>query len=215
MPDDKHLLYPVFHELHHRFHNLSEEAWLNRFADAMMEHLKASMDTREAIVLGETTDVAQYMHVREFDSGMRPTIHLVEFVKNSFLPDEVMNHPYLQTMTLRCARIGSLTNDIFSYEKEVIQLNSDYNLIRVFMESEYLTFDEAVHESIMLLNGIIDDFLGDSANIPEWEDESIQAKVSEYVSGLRDIIIATWHWQYSTNRYRSSTSPFEELRTML
>jgi hypothetical protein len=215
MPDDNHLLYPVFLELHRRFHALSDEAWLNRFADSMMAHLEASMHTREAIVIGENTDVAQYMHVREFDSGMRPTIHMVEFVKGIYLPDEIMNHPYLQTMNLRVARIGSLTNDIFSYEKEVLQLDSDYNLIRVFMESEYLAFDEAVHESIMLLNGIIDDFMRDAENIPEWEDESIQAKVGEYVRGLRDVIIATWHWQYSTNRYRSLTSPFVELRTML
>jgi hypothetical protein len=215
MPAEHHLLYPVFCELHYRFRSLSDEAWLDRLTDAMMEHLKASMDTREAIVIGETTDVARYMHVREFDSGMRPTIYMVEFVKNIFLPDEIMNHPYLKAMTLRCARIGSLTNDIFSYEKEVIKLDSDYNLIRVFMESEYLSFDEAVHESIMLLNGIIDDFLHDAANMPEWDDPSIQAMVCDYIDGLRDIIVATWHWQYSTNRYRSSTSPFVELRTML
>jgi hypothetical protein len=215
LPREKHLLYPVFYELYERIGVLSSAAWLNRLADSMIEHMKASIGNREALLLGDDIDVAQYMYVRELDSGMRPTIYMLEFAHNIYLPDEVLQHPYLKTMNLRCARIGSLTNDIFSYHKEVIKLGSYYNLLRVFMESEHLSFDEAVHESVMLINGIIDDFLQDAEDIPVWKDKSIEKMVIIYVNGLRDIVNASWHWQISTNRYRSPESPFPELRTML
>lgn len=215
MPQTHHLLYPVFLELHRRIGKLSGPAWLNRLADSMIEHMQASIGNREAFVLGDNVDVAQYMHIRELDSGMRPTIYMIEFARNIFLPDEVMQHPYVQVMTLRCARIGSLTNDIFSYEKEVLRLGSHYNLLRVFMEGEGMNFQEAVHESILLINGIIDDFVQEAEQIPDWPDRNIRPMVREYILGLRDLVIASWHWQYSTNRYRSPNSPFPELRRLL
>ncbi|MCU0515017.1 MAG: terpene synthase family protein [Anaerolineae bacterium] len=214
-PSEYHLLYPVFMEIHRRFRALASQGWLERFADAMMAHLRASVENAEAIMLGQTLDVATYMHVRELDSGMRPTAYMVEFAAGIELPEDVMGHPYVEQMTLRCSRVGSLTNDLFSYEKEVLRLDSYYNLVRVFMESHNLAFMEAVHESIMLLNGILDDFEQDAGQIPAAWDAKTRADVATYIRGLRDINIATWHWQYSTNRYRSPESPFPELRQLL
>jgi hypothetical protein len=214
-PDDEHKLYDVFGELRRRMIEQTSEAWLRRLTDSLIEHMQASVANQEAFLSEDRIDLDSYMHARELDSGMRPTIYMLEFARDIFLPEDVLKHPYLQRMNLATSRIGSLTNDIFSYHKEVRELGSYYNLLRVLMETKGLALEEAVHESVALINDFIDEFIRDAENMPGWSDAATEQAVREYIEGLRDIVSASWHWQISTNRYRSPDSPIPELRRLL
>ena len=131
---------------------------------------------------------------------------------NLYLPEEVANHPFVKKMEDAVANIGGLMNDIFSYEKEVIQFNSAFNLIAVFERYEKLSFTDALHESIKVVNDNIQTFLDGEANPHDFGDERLNKMVCDYVRHLRYQINATWHWQKDTDRYYSTTSPLPELR---
>lgn len=215
VPQDKHMLYPTCLELHRQFAALNSQAWIDRMAESLLQHFKATTYSIDDILKLSGDAVTQYIAIRELDSGMRPTMNLIELAYGIYLPEEVLNHEVMRRLTLRTARVGGLMNDIFSYEKEVLALNSRFNLITVLMESQQLSFDEAVHVAVGMLNEFVLGFLEMEKELPTWEDAKIDRMVRQYVEGLKDQIIATWHWQMSTNRYRSPNSPFPELRTLL
>lgn len=215
VPEDDHMLYATCLELHRQFAALNSQAWIDRLTDSLLQHFKATTYSIDDILKLGGDAVTQYIAIRELDSGMRPTMSLIELAYGIYLPDEVLNHTVIRRLTLRTARVGGLMNDIFSYEKEVLALGSRFNLIAVLMESQHLSFDEAVHVAVGMLNEFIAGFLEMENELPTWDDPKTNRLVQQFVEGLKDQIIATWHWQMSTNRYRSPNSPFPELRTLL
>lgn len=190
---------------------IANKAWLQRLIVNTQRHLKA---TTYDIVDIENKDnmmlTSRYIELREHDSGMVPTVDLIEFAQGIYLSDEILADSVIQKAIQCCIQSAALMNDIFSYEKEVINMESRFNLVHVIMTSENLTLDEAVHESVLLINEIIQTFLDLESQLPARED------VRLFYHGLHDQINAAWHWQYvGTNRYRSPESPFEELRNLL
>ncbi len=202
-------------ELHHHFGALTSQAWLARLIGSLTSHLTSSLVDAETVKHNGRLSINQYLTLRDHDSGMQPTIDIIEFAANIYLPDSLLQHAYLQRMRTATARIGGLMNDLFSYAKEVVALGSEFNLISVMMDDLGCTLDEAIDYAIDLLNTYIKDFEVAEKEMPLWMNPEHNTMVREYVRGLRDQVIASWHWQLSTNRYRSPLSPFPELRKML
>lgn len=209
MPDEYHRLYDAALALHHQFLLLSNDKWFSDFVFILTSHLMA---TRPLSQQEDYAGVQDYFCVREHDGGIWTSIKSIEFAGHFFLPDEICAHPHIQHMSVLCGRIATLTNDLFSYEKEVIRMGSNFNLVSVLMQTESLTFEQAVQRSIDSINEDIDQFLMACEMRPDFGSDDLNAKVDQYVQGLHDILSATWHWQMSTDRYRSATSPFVELR---
>jgi hypothetical protein len=188
--------------------------WLPRVLRNLWQHLNASTYDVDDILI-HNDPVSAYIRLRELDSGMEPEINLIEYAYNIFLPDWVLGHEVVSKATLMCARIGGLMNDVFSYEKEVIIQKSRFNLLAVLQEVEQVSFVEAVDHAIYVLNEYTATFKEMRHHIPLFEDAEINDKLQLYYEGLANMINGTWHWQMSTNRYRSPKSPFPELRTYL
>lgn len=215
MPEEEHMLYTSCKFIRDRVIKLAPEAWLQRVTDSLVRHLTTSTLSVQAIMVNGVPDIDRYIHLREYDSGMEPTLELLEMEMDAYLPVEVKAHPTIHELSVNTMRIGSLMNDLFSYYKEVIVNGQRFNLVQVLMESRKLSFDEAVHESILMLNNFTDTFLELEQQLPDFGDEDINHRVRLYVKGMRNAIIATYHWQMETNRYRSPDSPFPELRVLL
>ncbi len=208
-------LYRTMKALHHDMLSMSSQLWVDRLVKSLEDHFRHSLLPVDNIMTDGRLDLDKYVYVREHDSGMHPTIDLLEFGLDIFIPDEIRKHPVINTLRICTMRIGGLMNDIFSYHKEVVKLSSHFNLIVVFMQSEGLSFDEAVDRAVEYVNGFTRTFLEYENKLPDFGDEKLNRDVALYVMGLRDQIIATYHWQMSTNRYRSADSPFPELRHLL
>jgi hypothetical protein len=81
----------------------------------------------------------------------------------------------------------------------------------------------AVREAIRIVDQRYTDFeqaVRDSWNeVSHIEDLKQRAQaasfLSKFVSGMWDVAAASYHWQMETNRYRSETSPFADLRLKL
>jgi hypothetical protein len=214
-PDFNEPLYRTMKALHDDMLRLSSQAWLERLVNDLEDHFRYSLLPVDAIMTNGRLDINKYINVREHDSGMHPTIDLLELGFGIFIPDEVRRDPVIDTLRTSTIRIGGLMNDIFSYHKEVVKLGSYFNLISVYMLGEGMDFEEAVDQAVDLVNGFTETFLEYEHTLPDFSNEELNRDVQLYVLGLRDQIIATYHWQMSTNRYRSPDSPFPELRELL
>ena len=215
-PDTEHLFYPVAYELNRRFQEFARPESIERFRVTSIKHLKSlSSDVNDILAHNGVISVAKYLQLRDADSGMGSMISALEVALDILIPDEVLHHPQLQRLIQLVTRFGGLSNDLFSYEKEVLRLGSRFNLIAVLMEAEQLSFAEAVHETIAMINREAVEFFELESNLPIWEEFHLNEAARLFAKGLKDQIIATYHWQYSTNRYRSSNSPFPELRQMV
>ncbi len=215
-PGTEHLFYPVAYELHRRFHEFAMPESIERFRVGTIKHLKSvTSGINDILDDNGVVSVAKYMQLREADSGIEIMISMIEVALDILIPDEVLYHPQIQSLIQLVTRFFGFSNDLFSYEKEVLRLGSRFNLIPVLMEAEQLSFAEAVHEAIVLVNKEAVEFFEIESNLPVWQEPHFNEAARLYVSSLKDQIIATYHWQYSTNRYRSPNSPFPELRQML
>ncbi len=215
MPKESLPLYATCMKLRELMLRLSSEAWLYRLATSLENHFKSTTLAIQAIMQDGVPSVDRYIAIREHDSGMHPTIDLLELGYGIFVPDDVLHHPTLQILRECTIRLGGLMNDLFSYHKEVILQGQRFNLVNVLMESKGWDFATAVHKVVWLLNGYSETFLNYERCLPAFATDEMNCIVRLYVQGLKDQIIATYHWQMCTNRYRSPDSPFVELRELL
>lgn len=212
MPEDSHELYDASLMIHNYVLPLTTIEWFKRFINVTSQHLKSTTYTLKDIIEEGKDPIEAYIALRELDGGMRPTMHLIEIANDCHLPDEVKYHPYIRSVEEPTANVGGLMNDIISYGNEVIKYGSRFNLVALLEDYRNLTFEEAVSEAVRIVNYNTDLFLERSQQIPDFGDEETNKLVARYVDSLLDEINAAWHWQLSTDRYRSPNSPYPEFR---
>ena len=213
MPAGSHRLYAVWYELHRRFLQYTTSAFLKRLAVATTDHLQETVVNSED--LGNNSLVEAYIASRVKDSGMQPTVLLIEFAYDLDQIITILDHQVLAELTTITVVAASLMNDLFSYEKEVLRHQSRFNLVALIMEEDRCDFVHAVDRSIAMINDYLNRFYDLAENIPVFGDDELNRQCRCYIRGLRDQLNAAWYWQWSTNRYRSPYSPFPELRTLL
>ncbi len=207
-----HELYDASYMIHETVVPLTNLDWMRRFITVTLQHLKSTTYNLEDIIEGNEDPIEAYVGLRELDCGMRPTMHMIEFANDFYLPEHVRNHPYIRSVEEPTANVAGLMNDIISYEKEVIEFDSRFNLVALLEDYRNLQFDQAVHEAVVIVNENTDNFIKRETEVPDFGDDETNNLVARYVQGLRDQINATWQWQMSTDRYRSPNSPYPELR---
>ncbi len=189
------------------------ECWLERFAELLKEHLMATINPLAyGWVPDASISVDDYITIRELISGMHMTIDLIEFDLGIYLPNNVIYHAVVTKLRQCCMKIAALTNDLFSYEKEVLQGELTFNLIVVLQKNLRCGFEQAVEAAFNLINEETKAFYELSQNFVYCWDSTINSDVKHYIEGMKHQIAATWHWQMSTGRYCSPNSPFIELR---
>jgi hypothetical protein len=215
MPEEDHVLYTGCLKLRELFVKLCPEWWMKKLVKSVSTHLHSTTLSINEIMVDGKPDVEKFLKLREIDSAMPLTIDMIFLEMDIFLKDEVLNDPIISQLTAITSLYGFLTNELMSYHKEVILAGSRFNLINVLMEARNFTFEEAVHEAVVLINSKVESFLEYEKKIPDFDDAEINRQVKLYVQGLRNEFLGSWHWQWTTNRYRSVDSPFPELRIML
>ena len=212
-PHDTHELYDTSLAIHQIVAPLTNKKWLQRFTTSMQEHLNSSTYTLGEDFISQNDDaIGAYITFRELDSAIFPAMYLIEFANDFYLPDRINSHPYILNMEKFNANVFGLMNDIFSYQKEVIQYNSRFNLVALLEDYRGLSFSESVHEAVKIVNQNTEFFLEQEQQVPDFGNKEYQDMTIRYIKGLRDQINAAWYWQITTDRYRSVNSPHPELR---
>jgi hypothetical protein len=184
------------------------DRWLPALCDALARFAASHAHTRRAV---RSWTVAEYETHKFANSGMEHTIRLIELARGRFLTGA--QHEFVAAVKDDLCRVGSLLNEIISYEKEVTRDHAS-NLLRVMELCTGCSLADAAtkvgvqaqqHAAALQTRcararrGLADG--GDEARA-----------VLEYVADIERLAAACWDWQlYGTSRFRSPTSPFTEL----
>lgn len=192
----------------------SGDRWLQRLLTSLEEYwFRGSLPATENWKNNRVPPLAEYLVQREYDSAMYPCIDLLELEAGS-VPDGLYTAPAIVRMRQLCNYHVAFTNDIMSYEKEVLQRDNPNNLVRVLMTHRGLTREAAVSEIVAMLNTDVREFCELAQQVPELVkgDAALGVIMERYVTGMQCWMRGNYDWSLNTGRYCSASSPFPELR---
>jgi Terpene synthase family 2, C-terminal metal binding len=188
------------------------ERWLRRFTASAEDYLlKGVLPANAHWSHRVVPTLDHYLEQREYDSAVHTCIDLVEVAADLYIPDHVHTAEPLPTMRRLCARALAYANDLMSYEKEVLRHGNPNNLVHVLMTNGSMPFERAVHETVALINQCTRDLIALERRIPTYGG-AIDKLIARYVAGLRRLLRGNYDWSLATGRYRTTESPFPELR---
>ncbi|KAF5635762.1 terpenoid synthase [Fusarium sp. NRRL 52700] len=208
----------AIHELSTRVHARGRrinkerfEIWLAKTCAAMKDFGKS-----HALIYSEAKNmtVEEYADHKLRNSGMIYTVLFVEMAMGTFLSNEHNAIPRIRQMQQHCEKIGSLLNEIFSYEKETFVEDTN-NLLAVLVRTEKMSLYEAARRVAEMSQRHAQEVKRIRIEIEaECGDDSEESTCLEtYVADMELFSAACWFWQLQgTKRYCSKTSPFAELR---
>ena len=154
-------------------------------------------------------DVQSYLTLRRYTIGAEPS-----FVLNAMhmdLPDAVVNHPTLKRLEDLATDMIILGNDIVSYDREQSQPGqAEHNIISAAMSSHNLDVQGAMDWVGELHDGLVDEFLGLYARLPQKfpeETEQTNAYAKEYANALANWVRASDAWGFESERYFGRDAP--------
>ncbi|KAJ4162214.1 hypothetical protein NW765_010309 [Fusarium oxysporum] len=208
----------AIHELSTRVHIRGRRINEERFKVWLAKSCAAMKDFGEshALIYSEAKNmtVEEYADHKLWNSGMIYTVLFVEMAMGTFLPEEHNAIPQIRQMQQHCEKIGSLLNEIFSYEKETFLENTN-NLLAVLVRTEKISLYEAARRVAAMSQRHAQEVERIRIEIEaECDDDSEEdTGLGTYVADMELFGAACWFWQLQgTKRYSSKTSPFVELR---
>lgn len=199
-------------DLRRRLERLASEAWLERFGRDVEDYLhQGTLQAASHWVAGTVPALEAYIEQRAMDSAMYTAQDLMEIAApGQELPEELWRDPLVQRMRHLCTRVVGLTNDLFSFEKEVLWHHNPNNFVHVLRVTHQLGLEEAILAAIEFINADTEAFLACERVLEE--TGPVDARVLGYVRGMKEWMRGNVHWSLVTGRYSSPTSPFPELR---
>lgn len=212
-------LYEAFQEFARRLHSYGRrtgsphfESWLDELCTSLARFCRShALIYRNA----ESLSIEEYSQHKLTNCGMHHTLLLMELATGSFLSPAQRRHPLTVDLFRCCCSIGSLLNEVMSYEKEHFRERSG-NLVAVVMHRRGCGLRAAVEEVLLLARShrfaLQRLAVQARAELSTGNDED--RLLRQWVGRLETMAAGCWHWQIAgTTRYQSSTSPFSELRT--
>lgn len=214
----------AFIKLREMLGELTNPDFVSRFFPALMVHWRdvtVSYNKRGFDDVG----VQEFIALRRSTSGMLPIVMLTELAQDVYMPQGALERvPSLETAIIALADIGGLSNELFSYTKEVIIQESRFNLIPV-IEREYGYTDtlNAIFDAMAIVDNCFETFEKATeamqAEASQIEDADARDEVENFLAsflpGMWDVAAACYHWQMETNRYRCEQNPFPDLKSQI
>ncbi len=202
-----------------------DQRWLHDFVKELRSHLhNGTTDYDSAAWGGHVWTEQEYRRIRRFVSGMNVTKLLTRRSTGMHVSQlELANIGLLhdvQKLEHLVEDIGAIANDLISCEKEISN-GTDFNYIEVVRAQHGFSFRRAIHYVADIVNNDTEEFLQRiDAFIPKIVkmfkngqiDISVYQYLKSYLQGMIDTVAATWMYQLTSDRYKSLTSPYEELK---
>lgn len=190
-------------DLRQRLLALAPPSHFTHFTDRIEELFAGNVAEARNRERAQIPDVASYLQLREITIGLHVMFSLAEVVEGFRLSDGMRDHPALRKLATRASNIVGWANDLFTYEKKIIQ-GETHNLVLVLMNERRLTIAEAVQQAVALHDDEVRGFLQEVEHLPR--SGVTGADVRRYVEMLRCCIRGHLDWAHETGRYR----PFDE-----
>ncbi|KAF9007449.1 isoprenoid synthase domain-containing protein [Cyathus striatus] len=182
-----------------RFMQTAGPGCRERFIHSMDLFFKAVSQQALDRVQGMIPDLESYISTRRDTSGCKPCFQLIEFAARIDLPQEVVEHPIIQSLEEATNDLVTWSNDLFSYNVE--QARSDtHNMVSVIMQENGIDLQETVEIVGQHCKASIERFEADRQLVPSWGQE-IDRNVALYIDGLQNWIVGSLHWSFDSERY--------------
>lgn len=201
----------------------SPKEWFDNFLHGYLRHINIAHQPYDLVTLKYIQSVEEYINMRADISGMPHTITLIEYALSVFLDWKLLTRIGLTEEIRKVNEIvsfvGALTNDLFSFEKEVIDNGSESNLIFIVLINNFrMRLDEAIEVAGHIIRNLLNDYNEGMIKIEDRLNQSAISEISKneissYLTGLKSVLQACWTWQTFTQRYKRHSSLWQETRT--
>jgi hypothetical protein len=199
----------------------SPAGWFDRFLRSYLHHIDLAHKAYDCASLGYIPMIEEYIETRCHISGMPHSVLLIEYSNDLYLDWDLLQQAGvaedLQRLNWTVSLVGALTNDLFSFEKEVIDNRSDSNLVVIILLNNFrMKLEEAITVAGFIVRDLLIDYIRLSGKITGSMDASglLPAGAKEglqiYLSGLKAVLQACWMWQTYTKRYKREGSIWQE-----
>lgn len=188
------------------------DGWMPGFLQHVHSYMfEGSMRSIAVWRSGHTPGLEEYYRLRALDSGTYTVLHCSMLACGQALPDEVLDHPMVKELLLHANLHVSFANDLFSYQKEVLRHGYPCNLVQVVRHQHRLSQDDAVAQSIDLVNEELRRFVELRDGLPRFGAET-DASLSRWVEGMQTWMRGNVDYSLRSRRFNAPDSPFPELR---
>src|ERR1700761_2495409 len=203
------------------FRDAAPREWFLKFKRLYSYHLKITHRDCDTDAVGYLPEVDEYITRRCHLAGMNHIVQWVEFSDGRFLDWELLKKHSLSLKVERIhwlsAAFGALSNDLFSFEKEVIDNSSASNLVAIVaMNKPYLSLQAAIEESSEIVRNVVTALVALLDSMPaelsrlEATQPGLAETLSTHLRGLVRFIQASWLWQLHAKRYKRANSIWHE-----
>lgn len=181
--------------------------WMRRFLDAVEAYLfRGSLVAMEYWSRDSVPRLGEYVLMRMQDSAVFPALAMIELATGMELSDAQIADPVLIDMQATAVRQIALSNDLFSYQKEVLVSGTSCNLVAVLMH-EGRGFDAAIARAVALLNAEVDHYQACERRL-----RAVDEPLRRYLAGMTAWMRGNLDFSLTSRRYAAPDSPFPELR---
>ncbi|MCX2950966.1 terpene synthase family protein [Lentzea sp. NEAU-D7] len=159
-------------------------------------------------------DPIDYLEMRRSTFGSELTTSLSRFSHSTTVPPEIWGTRVVQTMERSAMDYACMTNDVFSYLKEIQYEGEVHNMVRVIENFLGVSQSRAFEVTYALMDARLGQFISSvETHLPQmFEDLSLdsatRASLTRYADELKDWIVAIVNWHEETSRYGE-----DEIRT--
>jgi hypothetical protein len=188
---------------------VTRQYWLNAIKTATPTAQKRFIDNFQGYtdsVVQQAADrdhsyirsIDTYFEVRRDTIGAKPSFAINEVHMN--LPDDVIEHPVIQSLTAAAIDMLIIGNDICSYNVEQARGDDSHNLVTIVMKQLNLDVQDALDWIGVLHDKLAERFLSDYRRIPSWGGP-LDLEVMTYADGLGNWVRANDQWSFESERY--------------
>ncbi|KZT34976.1 putative terpene cyclase [Sistotremastrum suecicum HHB10207 ss-3] len=189
---------------------ISTPAQQERFIEQFCDYLDAVVLEAHDRDDDNVRDFEEYLAVRRDTGAVRPSIWIAECAAG--VPEHILNHETLLTLTTCAVDLIIISNDMFSYNKEQAR-GSLHNIVAIAMKRMNLSLQEAMDWTSARHDAVVDKFLSTLNEVPSWGEE-MDARVANLIDGLGYWVRANEAWSFECPRYFGKDGP-EIKRTRL
>lgn len=180
-------------------------ACVDRFRVAVREYLvRGSLVGAHNWAAEHTPDPEAFLAQRIYEGAYDTILPFVELAAGCATADPVVTSESARRAALLANLIVVVSNDIFSFEKEVLHSKNPNNLLHALQMHERVDLRGSYLRAVALVEAWTAELLTLEANS--------STELRAYIRGNCTWIAASYHWHFATGRYASPTSPFAELR---
>jgi hypothetical protein len=199
----------------------SPENWFRQFLSFYCRHIAITHRDSNAATTGHIPNVGEYIDTRLHTSGMIFMLLLVEYSDANFLDWDWLQKigiaKDLSRLHYVTAVFGALSNDLFSFEKEVIDNAADANLLIVLaLNNPVLDLQGMITQAGSIVEGLLTEYFDLLSNIKKvhpgihFNDALKADRLKQHIRGVERCLQASWMWQLHTQRYKREHSIFAE-----